>query len=279
MAAWPAASKGRRMTGMTRRVRKSRRRWRKVAALATSGVVLLAVLIAAPPATASGLVVESVILAHGADDPLNPSGRTTNFAGVDTVFAVVRLDGLPKAGVVTGTFSFRGKEMNRASFDMKDNRRVSRLEDDTFVTFTFAPIGGTKLPIGTSYKLKILLDGKVDGSVGFSVLPPKGAFPSKAIRLRLVAEDGKARKTFAPSETVTVQLLGDLGLDSWIEVKWTVGGTVDPDGTQSASITKPGRNSVIAFSHKPASGWPIGKHSLALVMDDRPAGEVAFTVR
>jgi hypothetical protein len=240
---------------------------------------LLAGLTAGSPASASGLIVESVVLARGADDPLNPSGRTTNFVGVDTVFAVVRLDGRPNLGVVTGVFLFRGQEVNRTSFDVKDRRRVTQLEGDTFVTFTFAPVGGTKLPIGTSYKLKIELDGKVDGSIGFSVLPPKGTFPSRAIRSQTFDQNRKVRQVFAPNETVTVQLVADLGLDSWIEVQWKVSGKIDPDGTQSATVTKPAKNGAITFSHKPARGWPVGKHSLSLVMDDRPAGEVSFTVR
>lgn len=267
------------MTETSEPVRTSRSRWRRAIALGASVAALLAGLIAASPATASGLIVESVVLARGADDPLNPSGRTTNFVGVDTVSAVVRLDGRPNVGVVTGVFFFRGQEVNRTSFDMKDSRGVTQLEGDTFVTFTFAPVRGTKLPIGTSYKLKILLDGKVDGSIGFSVQPPKGTLPSKAIRSQTFDQNRKPRQVFAPDETVTVQLVGDLGLDSWIEVEWKVSGKIDPDGTQLATVTKPARNGVITFSHRPARGWPIGKHSLSLVMDDRPAGEVSFTIR
>ena len=241
--------------------------------------VLLAGTIAAPPAMASGLAVESVVLARGADDPVNPSGRTTKFAGVDTVFAVVRLDGLPKTGVVTGVFSFRGEEFARTASDMADRRDKTQIAGDTFVTFNVSPTPGTKYLIGTSYTLRILLDGKVDGSIGFSVVPPKGAFPTKVLRSQLVAEDGTVRKVFAPNETVKVQLAADLGLDSWVEAKWIVSGKVDPSGTQSATITKPARNSVVAFAHRPTGGWPIGKHSVSLVIDDRPAGEVSFTVR
>lgn len=264
---------------MTGKIRFRRQPSRRLAAWGIAVATLLAGTVAAPPAMASGLVVESVILARGADDPLNPSGRTTKFAGVDTVFAVVRLDGLPKTGVVTGVFSFRGEEFARTSSDMADRRNKTQLAGDTFVTFNVSPAPGTKYLIGTSYLLKVLLDGKVDGSIGFSVLPPKGTFPTKALRSQLVAEDGTVRKVFSPKETVKIQVAADLGMDSWVEATWKVSGKIDPDGTQSATVTKPARNGVLAFAHRPIGGWPVGKHSVSLVIDDRPGGEVSFTVR
>ena len=195
------------------------------------------------------------------------------------MFAVVRLDGLPKTGVVTGVFSFRGEEFARTSSDMADRRNKVQAGGDTFVTFNVAPAPGTKYLIGTSYLVKVLLDGKVDGSIGFSVVPPKGTFATKALRSQLVADDGTVRKIFSPQETVKIQVAADLGMDSWVEATWKVSGRVDPHGTQSATVTKPARNGVLSFAHRPTGGWPVGKHSVSLVIDDRPAGEVSVTVR
>ncbi len=240
--------------------------------------VLIGGFVPVSAAKASGIVVESVILARSADDPSNPSGRTSIFGGADTVFAVARLEGRPKVGVVTGVFSFRGTEFARTAVDLKDRRTKSELAGDTFITFNVAPTPGTRFLIG-SYKLRILLDDKVDGSVEFSVVPRRGAFATRITRSRTVADDGTVRKVFARNETVTVELGGDFALDSWLEVEWSVGGKIDPDGTQSATVTKAAKNGALVFSHKPTQGWPIGKHSIAFVMDDRPAGVVSFTVR
>jgi hypothetical protein len=83
---------------------------------------------------------------------------------------------------------------------------------------------------------------------------------------------------FAPDEAVFLVGRGDLGVGTWLQAEWTVGGELDEAGTRSLTAEENLEDVPFSFSFLPEGGWPAGEHTVVLIMNDQEVGRYTFTV-
>ena len=208
------------------------------------------------------------------------NGETTVFDGKQTVNLLLRIKGRPKSGTVEGRWTFRGEEIDAASIDLASINKgvVFSFGEDTFVNLNFTP-GPSGLPIGQSYFVNVRVNTAIAGRYQFSVAPPAGALASAVLKARLSnADGGPAKTTFAPTDTVYLLFTGDFGIGTWVESNWTLNGKPDSSGTRSLQLKENKKAVDGNFLYLPKGGWPTGKHSVSLIMNDKLVGTYPFTV-
>ncbi len=213
----------------------------------------------------------------------NPS---TTFMGNETVNLLLEFKGRPKTGKVTADWRFRTEQVatTAVEFSSVKGGLFSR-GGNTFVKFNLTP-GKQKLPLG-EFEVTVAVDGTKLKTYKFEVVGPKGSTPTKVTKVVLVrginnadsSPAGPATNTFGPTEEVFISFLGDFGIDSWIEVQWTVGSKVDPAGTKSVTLQENLTQTYGYFSFLPKGGWPTGSHKATLVVNSKVIGTYAFTVK
>jgi hypothetical protein len=246
-------------------------RRRSAGLLLAAAVALLGSLVHPTAASAKDPKIAKATFAKSVTSDFEAKGVTTKFYGSDTVFLLLRFNGRPKSGKIESVWSFRGEEIGRATVDMAS--------EDTFVKFNFTPAKDNPLPNGTSYAVKVNVNGKAAGTYPFQIIPPASALPSKVAKAFLSnAKDGAAVTTFKATDTVYLDFVGDFGVTTWLEAQWTVNGKVDPKGTRSITLNEDAKATPGNFSFLPAGGWPKGKQSVSLYMNDVKVGSYSFTV-
>ena len=236
----------------------------------------------APSASAADKIkISKATFAREVTSDFKAKGEATDFYGNETVYLLLKIKGRPKEGVIGGHWMFRGSEIGKASVDLASiNKGVFfSFGQDSFVKFNFTPAKANPLPVGSSYAVVIDVNGVTAGKYPFTVIPPKGALPSKLVKATLSdAKGGALKTTFAMTDTVYLNITADLGLATWLEATWMVSGKEDPNGTRNLSL-KENKPAVDGhFSFAPAGGWPKGAHSVVLVMNDKQVGVYKFTV-
>ncbi len=249
-----------------------------------SGVLALAAAVAllTMPGTASakGVTIKKATFAREVTSDFKAKGETTRFLKNETVFLLLRIKGRPKSGKVESTWQFRGEEIGKASVDLASVNKgvLFSFGEDTFVKFNFTP-GPDGLPIGKTFAVGVTVNGESAGRYPFEVVPPKTAIPSRVNRTFLAnAVDGPESKVFPAAGKVFLRFTADVGIDTWVEASWTVGSKVDPEGTRSLTIRENKKAADGNFSFLPAGGWPKGKNSVTLLMNDQQVGTYPFTV-
>ncbi len=245
------------------------------------GVVVAAGLLTAGPASAKGITISKATFAREVTSDFKAKGVTTKFRGNETVFLLLKVKGRPKSGKVAANWSFRGDAIGKADVDLSSVNKglLFSFGEDTYVKFNFTPSPKNPLPIGTSYQVKVTTDGKPAGTYPFEITPPATAIPSKITKTTLSkSETPTATATFAPTDTVYLLFTGDFGLGTWVEAQWTINGKVAPDATRSLTLDENKKGVDGNFSLLPPGGWPKGKHSVTLTMNDRKIVTSSFTV-
>ena len=238
-------------------------------------------LLTAAPASAKGITISKATFAREVTNDFKAKGVTTKFVGTETVFLLLKVKGRPKSGKIEATWNFRGAPIGKADVDLSSVNKglLFSFGEDTYVKFNFTPGAKQAFPIGTSYLVTVTTDGKPVGNYPFQVIAPAGAIPSKIASTTLSkSKTPSAASTFAPVDTVYLLFNGDFGVETWLEAQWTVAGKVSPDATRSLTLDK-NRTAVDGnFSLLPPGGWPKGKHSVTLFMNDRKVVTSTFTV-
>ena len=250
--------------------------------LRVGAVVALASGLIAPSAASAlpTIKITKATFAREVTKDFKTNGETTVFDGKQTVNLLLRIKGRPKSGTVEGQWTFRGKEIDSASIDLASINKgvVFSFGQDTFVNLNFTP-GPTGLPIGQSYFVNVKVNAAAAGSYQFSIAPPTGALASVVSKTRLSnADGGPAKTTFAPTDTVYLLFTGDFGIRTWVESNWTVNGKADSAGTRSLELTENKKAVDGNFLYLPKGGWPTGKHSVSLIMNDKSVGTYQFNV-
>jgi len=116
------------------------------------------------------------------------------------------------------------------------------------------------------------------------VVPPAGAIPShitQAVLARGTDADYnpvEPATLFGYDQTVYLVGRGDLGLATWLQAEWYVGGQRDDTGTRSLTAQENLPDTAFSFSFLPEGGWPLGEHFVVLLMNDAEVGRYTFAV-
>lgn len=237
------------------------------------------------PTFAGEELLKKATFCHGLEENRAPKGTAEFFNQDDPVFLSLELKGRPKSGVVAAKFWFRDSLIAEAKVDVAEaNGGVAfSIGQNTFVGFDVTH--KKPLPVGNCYAAEATFDGKPLGRFPFRVAPPKGALPSKlhGVTLAKGADDEQRpvdeTRDFGGEEKVVLAGTADLGLASWLEVTWKVGGKVDEQGTRSITMEENKAKVPFSFSFIPAGGWPAGTHEVVLQLDGEEVAREKFSVK
>jgi hypothetical protein len=235
-----------------------------------------------PPA---GIEIRQVVLAHDVDDDHKPVDPDTEFTPDEKIWLSITLKGRPKEGVVSVQFYLHDEMVVETEADLADvnSSIIFSIGEDTYLNFWLT--GDDTLPISQAYRADVYYDGDLVDSYTFSVVPPADATPAVVHEVTLargVDDDYnpiEPATTFAPDEEVFLVGRADIGMYTWLRVRWYVDGELDEGGTRKFTATENKTDVGFFFSHLPEGGWPEGEHEAVLIMNDEEIGRYAFTVR
>jgi len=230
-------------------------------------------------------LLKKATFCHGLKEDQSPKEPAEFFRNDETVYLSIELKGRPKSGVVAAQFLFRDELLVEAQVDVATVNKgvVFSIGQNTFVGFNITH--KEPLPVGDCYVADVTFDDQPLGKFPFKIAPPKDAIPSKITRVTLAKgadEDQRAvdeTREFDGTEKVVLVGVGNLGLASWLEASWKVGGKVDDMGTRSFTMKENKNDVPFSFSFVPAGGWPAGTHEVTLVLDGQEVATEKFTVK
>jgi hypothetical protein len=235
-----------------------------------------------PPAQASIEVLEAVF-AHGLSEQMQPVDPGDSFAPDETVYLSVRIKGRPTSGKVTASFYLGDTTIADATVDLADANSglLFSIGEDTYAGYTLSHTD--PFPLSEHYRADLYYEDQPLGSASFRVVPPADAIPSQVIEAVLAKG---ADENYTPIEPTTefaydeaVYLVGaaDLGVTSWLQVEWYVGGERDDAGTRSITAQENLEDTGFSFYYLPEGGWPAGEHEVVLILNDEEVGRYSFT--
>jgi hypothetical protein len=249
-------------------------------------IILACSLVAAGPSRSEeGSLLKKATFCHGLDEKQRPKDTAESFAANETIYLSIELKGRPTMGIVSTTFMFRNDVMAVGKVDVAtvNEGAASSVGENTFAGFNLNH--KNPLPVGDCYTADVSFDGQPLGTFPFRIAPPKDALPSKIKSTTLAKGVDEHYKPvnetheFDGKDKVFLAGTGDLGLSSWLEVTWTVGGKVDEAGTRSLTIEENKSDVPFSFSFIPAGGWPAGDHEAVLQLDGKEVAREKFTVK
>ncbi len=237
------------------------------------------------PTHAQEGLLKKATFTHGLKEDQSPKDTAEFFRDDETVYLSIELKGRPKTGIVAAKFLFRDDVLADAKVDVATVNEgvIFSFGQNTFVGFNITH--KEPLPVGDCYVADVTFNDQPLGKFPFKVAPPKDAIPSKIQRVTLakgVDEEQRAvdeAREFAGTEKVVLVGVANLGLSSWLEASWKVGGKVDDAGTRSFTIKENKADVPFSFSFVPAGGWPAGTHEVSLVLDGKEVANEKFTVK
>lgn len=239
----------------------------------------------APPPTTASVEIREAVLAHDIDDDHKPVDPDTEFAPNEKIWLSLVLKGRPKKGIVSAQFYLHDKVVVEAEADLADvnSSVIFSIGEDTYVNFWL--VGDDTLPISQAYRADVFYEGNLIDSYTFSVVPPADAIPSEvreATLARGVDDDYNPiapAVTFVPDGKVYLVGRGDLGMYTWLQAEWYVGGELDEEGTGQLVSSEDSADTGFYFFYLPEGGWPEGEHQVVLTMNDEEVGRYTFTVK
>jgi len=237
-----------------------------------------------PPRVPAAVEVLETTFAHNLSEQMEAVDPGTSFAPDETVYLSVKIKGRPKAGVVTAHFLLGDTLIAEASVDLADvnSGLLFSVGENTYAGYTLSHT--EPFPLSDNYRADLFYDGAPLGSSAFQVVPPAGAIPSQITQVVLAKGTDadynpiEPATVFAPGETVYLVGRGDLGLATWLQAEWYVGGQLDDAGTRSLTLEENYQDVAFSFSFVPEGGWPAGEHWVVLLMNDREVGRYTFTI-
>ena len=238
-----------------------------------------------PAHSAEDTLLKKATFCRGLDEKNGPKDPVESFADNETIYLSVELKGRPKTGIVSARFMFRTDPIGEQKVDVAtvNGGVILSIGQNTFAGFSIS--SKNPLPIGDCYTAELSFDGKPLGTFPFKIAPPKGALPSKLLSVTLAkGVDDKRQPVdethdFGAEEKVMLVGTADLGLSSWLEATWIVGGKLDDAGTSGLDIKENNKAVPFSFSFIPANGWPAGNHEVALQIDGKEVAREKFTVK
>lgn len=237
-----------------------------------------------PPTSEAGIEVLEATFAHGLSEQMEPVDPGASFAPDETVYLSVKIKGRPEVGLVTAHFYLGDAPIAEASVDLADvnSGLLFSIGENTYAGYTLTHTD--PFPLSDNYRAELFYDGVPLGSTAFRVVPPGEAIPSQVTQVVLAqgADENynpvEPTTVFSFNQTVYLVGRGDLGLGTWLQAEWYVGGQLDDAGTRSVTAEENLQDVGFAFSFLPEGGWPPGEHFVVLNMNDQEVGRYAFTV-
>ncbi|HFD38850.1 MAG TPA: hypothetical protein ENJ31_03240 [Anaerolineae bacterium] len=236
------------------------------------------------PPPAAGIEILEATFAHGLTDQMEPVNPGSDFQADETVYLSLKIKGRPKEGTVTARFYWNEDLIAEAGVDLADANSglLFSIGEDTFVGYTLTH--ENPFPLGEGYRAEVFYNNQPLGTYAFRIAPPPEAIPSqiKSATLARGADDNynpiDPTTTFASDETVYLVGRGDLGVDTWIQADWYIGGQLDENGTRSITVDDNYTDVGFSFSYLPEGGWPPGEHFVVLTMNGVEVGRYPFTI-
>lgn len=237
-----------------------------------------------PPVPAAGVEVLEATFAHNLSEQMEAVDPGTSFAPDETVYLSVKIKGRPKAGVVTAHFFLGDTLIAEASVDLADvnSGLLFSIGENTYAGYTLSHT--EPFPLSDNYRADLFYDGAPLGSSAFQVVAPAGAIPSQITQVVLAKGTDADYNPIEPAtvfsfdQTVYLVGRGDLGLATWLQAEWYVGGQRDDAGTRSLTLEENYQDVAFSFSFVPEGGWPAGEHWVLLLMNDREVGRYTLTI-
>ena len=247
-------------------------------------LLALTVGLAASDLLAEETLFKAATFCRGLQESQAPKDKADFFQQDETVFLSVELKGRPKAGKVATKFIFRDSVIAAAEVDVATVNKGVLLSvgQSTFAGFDLTH--DQPLPVGDCYSAVVTFDGKPLGTFPFRIAPPKDALASriKAVTLSKSVDDSKkavdVTREFNSKEKVVLSGTADLGLATWLEASWVLGGTADSGGTRSITLKENKPDCPFFFSFIPSGGWPSGTHEAVLMVNGKEAAREKFTI-
>lgn len=236
-------------------------------------------------AGADETLLKAAVFCHGLQQNQAPKEPAAFFLPNETIYLSIELKGRPKSGKVATQFLFRDSIIASAEVDVATVNKgvLMSVGQSTFAGFDLTH--EQPLPVGDCYSAVVTLDGKPLGTFPFRVAPPKGAMPSKLKRVALSRNVDEEKnpveetREFDSKEKVVLSGVADLGLSTWIEVSWHLGGVADAAGTRSLTLKENKPDCPFFFSFIPNGGWPAGEHEAVLQMNGAVVAREKFTIK
>ena len=234
-----------------------------------------------PPPDAIPSKLNDAVLARGAEEDYTPIDITDVFDPDEEVYLVGNADlGLHTWIQANWYANGAWDEAGTRSFTMSENA------DDVPFSFAFLPDGGWHT--GT-HTVTLTLNDVQAGVYPFRIGPSSGAIRSKihqAVLARGADDDNNPinpTDVFAVdgevySDEVFLVGSGDLGKGLQLGAEWYVNGELDEAGTRRVPIAEDMRGTSFYFSFVPDGGWPIGTHTVTLMLNDIEVGAYSFTM-
>ncbi|MCS7287186.1 MAG: hypothetical protein RMK30_09190 [Anaerolineae bacterium] len=243
-------------------------------ALLITIVALSAVMLACLPLRPAKPEVVSVNMAKELTRDYKPVKETTEFLPTEPFNCSVRVSNLPKGAEVKAVW-FYGEEL------IEETSYTTDKAGSGYIGFTLEP--ENYWPIG-KYRVKIYLEDQYVQEVGFSVVPPADAIPSRVKKVVMAKEVDenqkpvKIAKTFYPYETVYCSVNVDLGVYSRLEARWYHEGELQEDWTTTIVAEENVLNTYVSFYLEPDPALPEGEYKVELYLDGNLARTATFSV-
>lgn len=236
------------------------------------------------PQPEAAIQILEATFAHGLGEEMQPVDPGADFGPDETIYLSLRIKGRPKEGMVSARFYWQDTLIAEASVDLADvsGGVIFSIGEDTYVGYTLTH--EEPFPLGEGYRAEVSYNDQTLATYPFHVVPPPEAIPSHitAVTLARGADDNynpiDATTTFVPDEAVYLVGRGDLGLATWLQGEWYVGGQLDDAGTRSLTLEENASDSGFVFYYLPEGGWPAGEHFVVLTMNGVEVGRYTFTV-
>lgn len=231
-----------------------------------------------------GIEVVEATFAHGLSEEMEPVEPGSDFYPDETVYLSVRIKGRPEEGQVTARFYWYDTMIAEASVDLAEANSgvLFSVGEDTYAGYTLTH--EEPFYVGRSYRADVSYGDEPLGTWSFGVVPPADAIATKltAVTLARGADENynpvEPATAFTSAEEVFLVGHGDLGLSTWMQAEWYVGGTLDPAGTRSFTLQENAADVGFAFSYLPEGGWPAGEQYVVLTVDGEEFGRYSFTI-
>ena len=232
-----------------------------------------------------GIDITEVKFAKELTEDMQPVDITNQFEPTDVINISIQISGRPKNGIVTARFLYSDQLIAEASVDLADaNSGVFfSFGESSFVGFNLTH--EEALLISPYYHVELFVDDHFVGDYEYQVIPPADAIPS-VINTAIFAkgiddamEPVEPTNVFSPQDTVFLVGYGDIGNFSWLQAEWIIGNEIIVENCSTYVIADQNYpDDQFYFTCALDDGWPIGTHSVLLILDDIEILHEGFTI-
>jgi len=116
------------------------------------------------------IIINSMVLAKGVTEEYEPVDPTTQFAPMDSIYAILELKGRPSSGTITAKWYLGSDLMVEVPYDLATVNEgiLFSIGENTYIKFYIEP--NEPLPVSTDYRLELYSGDTKIGQYPFSVV-------------------------------------------------------------------------------------------------------------